>query len=335
MKEAGKILGLGYPLVDAKIRVYNDIFKLPDDPTKLLSFLDQHQELRLAVGGSTPNTITAYVQFSRDKHVSFVGAVGMDARGKFYRQETDPRLGKLQQSKTNPTGIIAFLINKDGIAIDRKSFYGAAITVKAPNELDKGEKVALFVTNSAVFRHQQVVSELNKITDHVKKMQGLFALNLSGTAKNRTTTESLFDGLSSINISPQIVVGNELEALYITSKSNSTEALASLFPNSRLVVITRDEHGSMLRFENSVINIHAYPCSKVVDSTGAGDAYMGILLGCLFEKPYNSWTLSNIRKAAFTASYGASKVVERIETRLDPVQYNEIRGYFKKIQGIK
>ncbi len=336
MKEAGKIIGLGYPLVDAKIKVHkNDIFKLPDNPTNLLSFLDQHQEHRLAVGGSTPNTMTAYVQFSRNKHVSLIGAVGMDARGEFYRQGTDKRLGELQQSKTIPTGIIAFLINKDGIAIDRRSFYGAATTVKAPKESYKDEKIALFVTNSVVFRHQHVISELNKITDHVKKMQGIIALNLTGTAQNKTTTNILFGGLSSINISPQIVVGNELEAQYITSQSNSTEALASLFPNSRLVAITRDEHGSMLRFDNSVINIPAYPCSKVIDSTGAGDAFMGILLGCLFEKPYNKWSLSDVKKAAFTASYGASKVVERIETRLEPAQFTEIRDYYKKIQEIK
>ena len=327
MKEQ-RTIGLGYTLVDAKIITSeNSLKSLPVEPIGIVSFIDRHPEAILVAGGSTPNVMAAYVGFAPERPVMLLAAVGEDKKGAFYRQALDSRLGELQQSKTEPTGVVAILLDEGGQLLDSKSFYGAATTVQVPEYAVDDEDIGLFVTNSVVFRHSQVISAVKKVTDILKRTNGIFALNLTGTAPNKLAREALLSGLTSLDIMPDIVVGNENEALYITAENNVRDALSSFFPESRLAIITQDERGSLLRFENTIITIPAFTCPDVVDPTGAGDCYMGILLGCLSEMQHDKWTDTDIRRAANTASYGASLVVGKLTSRLDPQDFYKVTAF--------
>ena len=335
MTENMRTYGLGFAMVDAKVLAKNNsITELPREPQALVSYLDSQPEVELKAGGSTTNTLAAYIGILTNNSVRLFAAVGSDKRGDFLRNVADPKLGNLQIVENDPTGTIIYLLSADGNYIDIQSFYGAATRVTVPVNSLRDEKKFLFISNCFALSNPNVSQEVNKAVEVLVKNGGFFALNLSGANLAEISEVELRSSIDALPLVPSVAVGNESEAKRLTGKNDVMEAAMSLFPNSRLVVITRDKNGSLVRFENRIISIPAYPCKIVNDPTGAGDCYMGAMLACLFEKPYISWTLNDIKIAATTASYAAAKVVERFDSRLPKDEYKDIRLFFENLKQI-
>lgn len=75
---------------------------------------------------------------------------------------------------------------------------------------------------------------------------------------------------------------NDGEARLLTGKWNLRDcASAILRMGPSYVVIKKGEHGALLFSKSGVFIVPAYPVSKLVDPTGAGDSYAGTLLGFL------------------------------------------------------
>lgn len=92
---------------------------------------------------------------------------------------------------------------------------------------------------------------------------------------------------------------------------------------------TLADRGSGVRFEDSQTFIPAFtvPSSLVKDEEGAGDSYIGTMLGLLQAKPYEQWTQSDVLKAAKSASFAASLMVQSYEVRLGKEQARLVRQY--------
>ena len=79
-----------------------------------------------------------------------------------------------------------------------------------------------------------------------------------------------------------LFVINEDEALLLTGERNLVLAgrhLRKMGP--RMVVIKKGPHGSLLFHPDGYFAMSAYPVTKFVDPTGAGDSYAGALIGYL------------------------------------------------------
>lgn len=75
---------------------------------------------------------------------------------------------------------------------------------------------------------------------------------------------------------------NEDESLLLTGERNlvlAGRALRKMGP--RIVVIKKGAHGSLLFHPDGYFAMPAYPVTRFVDPTGAGDSYAGALIGCL------------------------------------------------------
>ncbi|MEN9732083.1 MAG: hypothetical protein RLZ45_78 [Verrucomicrobiota bacterium] len=76
------------------------------------------------------------------------------------------------------------------------------------------------------------------------------------------------------------LVLNDSEARQLTEDDNVVSALAKIHKlGPKYVIIKKGEHGSILSGPSGMFVAPAYPLQKVVDPTGAGDSFVGALLG--------------------------------------------------------
>src|SRR3954464_3316103 len=77
-----------------------------------------------------------------------------------------------------------------------------------------------------------------------------------------------------------LLVINEDESLLLTGERNMILAGRKLMKmGPRIIVLKKGEHGSLLFHRDGFFAIPAYPVTKFVDPTGAGDSYAGALIG--------------------------------------------------------
>jgi sugar/nucleoside kinase (ribokinase family) len=102
-----------------------------------------------------------------------------------------------------------------------------------------------------------------------------------------------------------LFVLNDTEAHQLVEEDNVVAALPKLHKlGPKYVIIKKGEHGSILSGPNGLFIAPAYPLKKVVDPTGAGDSFVGGLMGYLAgsKGPIES----NLRRAIAYGSVTAS-----------------------------
>lgn len=310
MIEDGRIIGFGAAYVDAKIQ--SPKLHLPSQRSQLPAFLDAYPEADLYAGGSIPNILTSFVRLSNNPNVRLFSCVGNDTRGKFYANHTDRRLGEPQVSTRNPTGIWVGIYDNNELVEDL-DFYGAAGDITVSEEQLQPSRNEAFITDIDACRAPGGIESVKKILDTVKD-NGLFILSLSGVS----STEDFYKPLALVNRMSEVVFGNVFELSCITHEGDVVQGIKTAFPTSKLVVITQGEKGAVIRFKEQVFSIPPkyVPKEKVVDSTGAGDSYMGTMLVLLSHNRYRDWNEYNVMNAAEVASYAATLVVQSVQSRL-------------------
>lgn len=106
-----------------------------------------------------------------------------------------------------------------------------------------------------------------------------------------------------------LFVINEDESLLLTGERNPVLAgrhLRRMGP--RTVVIKKGAHGSLLFHSEGYFAISAYPVTKFVDPTGAGDSYAGAMIGYLAS--VNRTDFAALKKAVAYATAVSSLTVE-------------------------
>jgi cytidine kinase len=102
---------------------------------------------------------------------------------------------------------------------------------------------------------------------------------------------------------------NDSEAQQLTKEDNVFNALKKIHKlGPKYVIIKKGSHGSILSGPRGYFICPAYPLSNVVDPTGAGDSFVGGLMGYLATAKGS--TDSNIRRAMIYGSVTASYCCE-------------------------
>jgi sugar/nucleoside kinase (ribokinase family) len=98
---------------------------------------------------------------------------------------------------------------------------------------------------------------------------------------------------------------NESEAHQLTERSNMLLAARDIHRlGPRYVIIKKGHHGAMLSSPNGLFITPAYPLDKVVDPTGAGDAFVGGMMGYLANTQGS--VEANLRRALVYGTVAAS-----------------------------
>jgi sugar/nucleoside kinase (ribokinase family) len=102
---------------------------------------------------------------------------------------------------------------------------------------------------------------------------------------------------------------NESEARQLTQEDNLFRAAKQIHKlGPKFVIIKKGEHGAMLSSRRGLFLSTAYPLDKVVDPTGAGDSFVGGMMGYLASA--KGPTESNLRRAMMYGSIVASYCCE-------------------------
>lgn len=106
------------------------------------------------------------------------------------------------------------------------------------------------------------------------------------------------------------VVINDEEARLLTKTHNLIKAAKKIMQwGTRLVIIKKGEHGSLLFYDDVVFPSPAFSLENIVDPTGAGDSFAGGMIGYMASK--NSTRLSVIKEAVVYGNVMGSFAVEK------------------------
>lgn len=149
----------------------------------------------------------------------------------------------------------------------------------------------------------------------------------------RIATDRLHEMLKKIDL----LVINEDEAREFTASNNLVEAGRRLQAKGpRYVVVKRGEHGSFLfgTTPQEFFACSAYPLSSVFDPTGAGDSFLGGMMGYLSSKNITKPTFEELKTAIAHGSVTASFTCEAFSTqRLERVTADDVQQRLVELQG--
>lgn len=327
-QEAIRSIGLGFALVDEKV-ICGDF--LPQSMAEVDGFMERNKPKFSGAGGSIANTMSNFATFADGGQTRLFCSVGEDRRGLLFSGQTSTILGQPQIDRVKPTGVCVFNLSQKGSDPEEVTYYGAAESVSVPRGDVYEFRNNLFVTNINACKRPAVSGQVESILRRLDLDGGVFALRLSGATYVENT--ELLSLVESFRHDPQVVFSNNEELEQIAGKSKLKEAMRVAFPNTRLLVVTLGGGGSMIRFEGEFIFIPPGNVSSdlVVDTTGAGDSYMGIMLGALFTKPYSEWVLEHVVDCARTGTYAASLVIQGLDSRLSEPQVRLAKSYYQNL----
>jgi len=127
---------------------------------------------------------------------------------------------------------------------------------------------------------------------------------------------------------------NDSEAHQLTKQDNVFAALRTIHKlGPRYVIIKKGSHGSILSGPKGCFICPAYPLHNVVDPTGAGDSFVGGLMGYLSTS--RGSVDSNIRRAMIHGSVAASFCCEGFGlTRTTRVNRAEINRRVRELEKL-
>ena len=128
-----------------------------------------------------------------------------------------------------------------------------------------------------------------------------------------------------------LFVLNDDESKMLTDESNVILAGRRLMEmGPKIVVIKKGEHGSILFHPDGLFAYPAYPVTRVEDPTGAGDSYLGALVGYLASQDRTD--SAALKKAILYATATASLTVESFSCdRLEQAGRDAIEGRYQEL----
>ncbi|MGQ0834662.1 MAG: adenosine kinase [Gammaproteobacteria bacterium] len=313
-----KVLGISNAIVDILAHVDEAFLTAIGAPKKSMVLIDAQRAQDIysrmgpateKSGGSVANTIAGLANLGA--RTAYIGRVADDQLGQIFVHDmrslgVDVRLDPVRGGA--PTARSYILITPDGERT-MQTYLGAAAELGPEN------------VTSDTFGRPEVLLLEGYLWD-LPPGQGAMAIALALAKQTGARVAlSLSDSwcvdrhhaqfAALIGRDVKIVFANETEILRLFEEKDSDAAVERAARIDALFVITRSEKGSVIVQGREKIVQRAYPVAKVVDATGAGDAYVaGFLYGMTRGK-----TLS---QCADLGSRAATLVIQQVGPRLEP-----------------
>ncbi len=103
--------------------------------------------------------------------------------------------------------------------------------------------------------------------------------------------------------------------------------------NHRIVIIKKGENGALLFYNKYIFSAPAYPMEEIFDPTGAGDTFMGGLIGYLTR--WDTLHYATVKRAVVYGSVLASFCCSKFSTEgIEDLSMNQIYKRFRELQSI-
>lgn len=231
-----------------------------------------------ASGGSAANTIAGIA--SLGGKAAYIGKLGNDQLGGIFRHDiraTGVHFETPSTSSTTPTARCMVFVTPDAERT-MQTYLGACVEL-TPDDVD-----------AEIIQHSQITYLEGYLWDPpLAKQAFLKAADLAHQAGHQialTLSDPFCVGRyrqefqDLVRNHVDILFGNEAEIKSLWETDDYAAAVATTREVCSLAALTRSEKGSLIVTPETTVEIPAWPVSKVVDLTGAGDLYAaGFLYG--------------------------------------------------------
>jgi len=322
-----KVLGMGNALVDVLAIVEDDkmleLLELPKgsmqliDDKKFKTLSEEINKLNNSIvsGGSASNTIVGLARLCIE--TGFMGRIGKDYFGKFYKEDLDKYNIKSHLTEVNEaSGVASTFISKDG---ERTfgTYLGAAALLNAEelNEKDFKDYTYFYIEGYLVQSHALI----RRAIELAKEAGAKVILDLASYNVVEENREFL---LEIIPLYTDIVFANEEEVKSLLNME-AEEAVSALAKQTGIAIVKTGEKGSWIQQGNEKVFVPAHKVN-CVDTTGAGDLYAaGFIYGLI-----NNCTLS---VSGQIGTLLAAHVIQKIGAKIDDNKWNDIDAEINKL----
>lgn len=311
-----QLLGISNAIVDILAQVDHAFLEDVGAPPGSMTLIDEHQARDLygrmgpateMSGGSVANTVAGFANLGGK--AAYIGKVRNDQFGEVFNHDmvslgVDIRLPPASDGA--PTARSHVLITADGQRT-MQTYLGACTELALADitEATVG-KPKVILLEGYVWDIAEGPALAKKAANIARQNGTAVALSLSDSfcvERHRDSFEQF------VRDDADIVVADEDEVMALTQTNDFAAMLATIDRYDGLFAITRSEKGSVIVHGDKKVVQAATPVQKVIDSTGAGDAYSaGFLFG---------W--ANDHSLTECAQYGthcATKVIQQLGGRI-------------------
>lgn len=317
-----QILGIGNTLVDALVKIDNDLIIkelcLSKDGMTLIDTPAYHHivqrlegfEVERSTGGSAGNTLLAVACLGGA--ATFIGKRGRDSNGKFYARERGAQGVQpiALYDDELPTGVATTFVMPDGHRTFA-TYLGAAATMHAAELREEwfAEAGYFFIEGYLVQNHELIDTAVNLARQAGAKV----CLDLASW----NIVEADRDFFVHLLKKTDIVFANEEEARAMTGLP-AREALEALAQHCPTVVVKLGAQGACAIERGRRAEVPAVSVPEVVDTTGAGDFFAG---GFLLRHAQGADLERCLRQGARCAA----AVIQVLGTKLPDSVWDELR----------
>jgi len=334
--DEGCILGMGNPLLDISAEVPHEILeKYGLKPANAILAEEQHIPLykelvdnysvQYIAGGATQNSIRVAQWMTGKRYATgYMGCIGGDEFGRIIREcaDRDGVRTHYMIDPSTPTGTCAVLVTNNERSLvanlaAANNFLASHLSTPEAQELIQKAKVyyiaGFFLTVS--------LESILTVAKHASDNSKTFCMNLSAPFLIQFFGEQMSAALPFCDI----VFGNETEALTFGEArqwGTNIEEIAlriSALPgvrkdSPRMVVITHGKDPTIVSFRRRIYRfpVELLPREKLIDTNGAGDAFVGGFLSRLVI--YNDManlTFEQLSDCVNAGHYASREIIQR------------------------
>ncbi len=311
------VLGISNAIVDVLAHVDDEILTEIGAPKGSMTLIDQEQAEKIYAlmgpatemsGGSVANTIANLANLGGKS--AYIGCVADDQLGRIFvhdMQALGVDVVLAPMNDTAPTARSYILISPGGERT-MNTYLGACMELNPTHVSARAVAGAgLVLLEGYIWDNPQGPAAAGEAMRLAKENGVKVGLTLSDSycvERHRDAFAEAIEG------QVQMVFANEKEIMSLLGTETFDGALSRIRELEPLFVLTRSEKGSVIVNNKTDVIQAAVPVEKVVDVTGAGDAYIaGFLYG---------WTTgSSLAESAQLGSERAAMVIQQVGPRLE------------------
>ena len=317
MTDSTRLLGISNAIVDVLSHVDDEFLDTIGAPRGSMTLIDEQRAHEIydlmgpateMSGGSVANTVAGFANLGGD--AAYIGRVNDDQLGEIFVHDmrslgVDVRLQPA--AAKSPTARCHVLISADGQRT-MQTYLGAC------TELSVSDVTAETVGVPGVILLEGYIWDLEEGPDvaaqaiEIARGNGSkVALSLSDSFCVERHRDAFHDAVRN---GVDIVVADEDEVNALLQTDHFDDTLKALDDYDNLFAMTRSEKGSVIRHGDETIVQAATPVEKLVDTTGAGDAYTaGFLYGWAYGK--------SLAESARLGTFCATRVIQQVGGRIE------------------
>ncbi|PIN79226.1 carbohydrate kinase family protein [Candidatus Woesearchaeota archaeon CG_4_10_14_0_2_um_filter_33_10] len=271
------------------------------------------KELRFTTGGGGTNTAVSLARLGHK--VGYLGSLGNDENGRkildLLKKEKIDFIGKLINDTTGYSIIL------DSIEHDR-----TILTYKGANDKLKFSDINLKKLKTKWFYFSSMISESFKTLEKLAEFAEKNKINIAFNPSTYLAKKGI-DYLKKILTRTSILILNNEEALLLVGKNNVKTMLKELYKLGPEIIIITDGKKAINAYDGKNIYVLIPNKIRVVESTGAGDAFASSFLSGMIKK-------NNVDFALRLGLVNSESVIQKSGAKNKLLKYREALEIIKK-----